>query len=328
MKHTQENNEFKAGIEEIKQISLTTAEKTNMLEHILKGSTFVECPIESPYMRFSFISMFSQKSFVYVGAAFSLFIMLSGGAVFASTGSLPGSVFYPLKVKVVEPAQGALIVSKEDKITYQNKLIEKRFIEAETLARAHTLDEDKENEISSLIEDHTQAFTEAVVALRAENSIDADTKDDIVINFEAQMNAHAEVLDALYDQQDTAKIDQSAKISQTARDNGVKVRNELKNKPEDSEIESKKTKEDVQLLIDKTNLDITAAASMGESAEKDHIITNTNKNLEHARALLKEVDDEDEKGNSENAHEKLLDSESAAKTASILLNLGFSVNNK
>ncbi len=321
------NKQFTVGVEEIREISLTAEEKVNMLEHILKGSTFVECPIESPYVKYSFVSMFSKRNLFYGSTVLALVVMLSGGAVFASDQSLPGNILYPLKVKVVEPLQGAFIFSHEDKVAYETHLITKRLVEAETLASTDSLDEAKEQEITSLIKNHTKAFTEGVITLRKTNVIDADTEDDIIINFEAHMNAHAQVFDVIYEQQhDPLKI-QNIKISQTARDNAVQVRNDLKNEDQKNNVKSKKTKDAIQALIDKTNLDIEAQ-STNPSKQKQNIITNTHKTLDHARALLKEVEDEDKKGNSQNAHQKLLDSESAAKSASIFLNLGLSLDGK
>ncbi len=317
------NENFIKGAEEIRKISMTPNEKANILENILKTSTCVPLPQKSPYASKFFISMFQHK-FIYAGSMLCLVFVLGGGAVFASNESLPGSTLYPFKVKIVEPIYGSLMFSDEQKIKYENTLIKKRFTEAGVLAVNNNLDEGKAEQINTLLYNHTQAFIKVADSSNKNGKIDDDSYDDLVVSFQAELNARAKVLDLLSGKTELSQSNEHAKISEKARDNAKKIREDLKNKEKKDRINSKKTKASVQLLIDKTLTDLDSADA-NSSPEKQKIIIDSKEALENARKFLKEVDTEDEKGNLEDAHERLLDSESAAKEAGILFNLGLSL---
>src|SRR3989344_200307 len=91
-------DDFKKGIENIKQIKMTDTEKSTMLARIFS------MPIKSPYTKYS-------RTFVYIKAhsvraiiALCIMVGLSfGGVAYASGDSFPGTLLYPVKTKIVEP---------------------------------------------------------------------------------------------------------------------------------------------------------------------------------------------------------------------------------
>jgi hypothetical protein len=239
------NEELINAIGEIRKISMTSGEKERVLQNILSSPR--NQPIKSPYTVYSFISIFNRKSFTYSLSVFCLVVILSSGTVFASTGSLPGNILYPLKVKVVEPVRGALIFSSEAKIQYESNLATERMIEAEILADEGRLDTSKEEELNSLLEIHTAAFHKAVINLRQNENIDKDKNDDIITDFEATMNAHARILNIVSGRQDDMGESTDTIISKTAKNNAIKVRENFRNKEEkqpQDQVENKEQNQD------------------------------------------------------------------------------------
>jgi len=138
---------FGRGIEELKNIRLTEAEKTRILERVFST------PIESPYMK-------RTPVFAFV---YSLILIISiSGITYASDFSLPGDTLYPIKVSVVEPFLDVVNSSAEDKIVWETEKVERRIVEAEKLADIDELDDDRAKELERKIEQSSRAFVKAV----------------------------------------------------------------------------------------------------------------------------------------------------------------------
>jgi len=236
------NTKLNKALSDIRNIKMTPLEKELMLRNIFTISPFFERPVKSPYsFPSSFFVKLKQRQFVYIAAALSLVFVLSGGTVFASEKSLPGSIFYPIKTKVVEPARGALIFSSEAKVLYQRELSVKRMVEAETLAQADKLDSDKEDELNRLLESHTTAFNSAVLKYKQNSNDNEDNlnSDEDIVNFQGALNAHAEALDSIIqrkNKKDNVEGNEENRISRTAREKAVKARDNLKDKNKDVPI--------------------------------------------------------------------------------------------
>ena len=138
---TEEN--FKKGIEALKTIGMTQAEKSAMLHNVFLA------PIESPYTRF-----FREFSYVYssrvrtVMAVCLVFVLSTGGVAYASGRALPGDVLYGFKTKIVEPVLDVVNnISPEKKVAWEEKKIDRRLGEAEKLARDNKLNETNSKEL-------------------------------------------------------------------------------------------------------------------------------------------------------------------------------------
>ena len=107
-----ENNKLKNGINEIRSIVMTDSEKARVFDNILKASTSNSKPIKSPWVTFSFVAMLQSNRLVYYIVIPLIIILSSGGVVFASQDSLPDNILYPIKVKVLEPMEGALALAR------------------------------------------------------------------------------------------------------------------------------------------------------------------------------------------------------------------------
>jgi len=313
------DEKLKIGIKEIKEIKMTELEKGHILKNILNSPVSYEQPIKSPWTIFSLFSVIHKNRLVYYGFVFSLAVVLGGGAVFASGNSLPGNVFYPLKVSIVEPIHSAFTFSPKKKAQYESNLATKRMIEAETLKSQGKLDKAKEERLSLLLEDHTKAFNKAIEG--------NDDDDDAITNFQAGLNAHARVLELMNERDDKSeKQEKNNKVSDTARAGADKIKDTLKeredNNKEKNEDKNEERKKHVREIIDGTVRELDNHTSVDVSPDRQTIIDNTHKTLEEANRYLKEADEEDEKGDAKEAYFRLLDSESSAKEAGIFLKSG------
>ncbi len=314
------DEKFNIGVEEIRNIKMTDFEKKQVLDNIFNSPAPLITPIKSPFMVLSFFSRLETNRFVYYGALPALAILIFSGAVFASTNSLPGSTLYSLKVGVVEPAHSALIFSPLGKANFQSSLATERLTEAEILESKNELGPLVEQKLNALLDQHTNAFNIAIDESRKNREIEQEEDDNLVTNFQATLNAHARVLDFIRGQKDKTATKEDNKISGAAREKADKVKSSIKSTAPRTGDKYSQKKEAVQSIIKQTTTDLEKHNSSDNSPEKETIINDTHQALDQAEQLLKEGDEQDEKGDSDGAYKNLLDSESSAKEAKIFLN--------
>lgn len=227
-----ENNKFKKGIDEIKNIVMTNDEKKLVFENILKLSenTPKLKSIKSPWFTFSFMSIVNKKQLAYFVVIPLLFILTGGGVIFASESSLPDSILYPIKVKLVEPIQETLTFSPKNKAKYETKLATKRLDEAIILAKKGKLNQINESKINNLLDKHTIALDKAINIVKKKES--KEQIDKIITDFSSEMNIHAEVLDIVNNKKDYNNIIKENIIKNIEKDNNK----EFSNKKEDNQI--------------------------------------------------------------------------------------------
>lgn len=211
------NKRLQKGIDEIKSIKMTDMEKDLIFSNILKSEAGVVKPTKSTWVNFSFMAILERNRLVYYIIIPLIFILSGGGVVFASIDSLPDSILYPIKVKVLEPVKGAFTFSQTSKAKHEIKLAQKRLIEAETLARENKLDAKAEDRINNLLENHTKALNNNLDKVSKVKKGGEDKADEISIDFDREMNQHAKILD-----------EGNTKISNKARENGEKIKEKFK----------------------------------------------------------------------------------------------------
>jgi hypothetical protein len=188
----EENKEIKKGIMEIRKITMTPEEKKRIFENVLSYQNYEEKPVPSPWFSFGFF--IQRNRILSYGTMAVLFVVLGGGSfVFASEKSLPGNALYPFKVNFVEPIHSALLLYPEEKVEYESKLATERLVEAETLAKENKLDISKEKQINDLLTKHTVALNEAINKVEKKESREKVYR--IAVNFQKEMDRHAQILD-------------------------------------------------------------------------------------------------------------------------------------
>lgn len=115
-------------------------------------------PLKSPYFTMTWLS---SKSMSYA-SVLTLFILFTGGTIFAAKSSLPGDILYPIKIHVNEKLESFVTVGKEAEIEVKVKHTLGRLKEAEELSNQNRLDEQKKLEIKNNIRIQTDEISKNV----------------------------------------------------------------------------------------------------------------------------------------------------------------------
>lgn len=183
---------FKKGIEEIKQIKLTLTEKEQILERVF------DTPIISPHTPVpSFWGMFlGQSRTAYVFASLFLFVSVGSVLAYNAEKSIPGDNLYFLKVGVTEPARDLVNISPEKKAEWEGVKTVRRLDEALNLAAEGKLNEKNRIELEARFNKHADAFDTSVSAI-ASSTKKTKKSELIEVEFEADVAAKTKVIDDL-----------------------------------------------------------------------------------------------------------------------------------
>ena len=175
-------NNFNKGIQELKNIRLTHAEKESILHAVF------QTPVGSPYAKPSVWS-FTYARFAYVGAFLFLFVCTGGIFAYADEGSVPGDLLYPIKTHITEPFHAALAVTDEAKAQWEATKAMRRLDEAKRLDQNHKLTPELNAEIEN-------DFTASQIAFQAKiNTLGTTTqREDIQNSFEKMMRDHEDII--------------------------------------------------------------------------------------------------------------------------------------
>ena len=145
-------------------------------------------PVRSPLSYLLVYRMQIARAFV----ALLLVLGVSGGAAYASEGSLPGEPLYALKTSVVEPLEGAFLFRHESRAAWQAILAERRLVEAATLASKGALTP----EIRADLEARFLAHVDKAEAAAAMVEADGDIHGALALrsDIEARLTADADIL--------------------------------------------------------------------------------------------------------------------------------------
>lgn len=240
------DEEIKNGINELKKTTMTSLERSQIFENVLNNKNVEkEKPVKSPWI-YSFGFFIQRNRVLSYSTLVLLFVVLgSGGFVSASQKSLPGMALYSLKVNLIEPAGSLLKLYPEEKAQYESNLATKRLVEAEVLARENKLDSTKETQINDLLTKHTVALNKAISLSEEDES--GEKIYEIAINFQNEMNIHAEKLENTKNQGDIKKekkTQQKIKKEIPVKSK-EKIKEEAKEETPSQKIEQKKETSEV-----------------------------------------------------------------------------------
>lgn len=152
-----------------------------------------------------------------------LVVGTAAGTAAASTGSLPGDVLYPVKVRIAEPVRTALIPSTEGRAAWQATLAERRLEEATKLAVARRLDPETERRLAANFQAHVEETLSASETLAAEGAVE----DSLAVrsDLEAKVDAHASILAVVVERLSTSTPEEApaAEILKVAEEKQVVV---------------------------------------------------------------------------------------------------------
>ena len=349
------NDQFNKAIQDIRNVSLTHAEKQAMLKHIISHHSHAHKPVKSPWSIFSFQVWVEHRGLSVALAALVLIIVGAGGSVFAAGRALPGDAFYAMKTHIVEPLRVALATSPQAKAEVASDLATTRLQEAETLAAQGNLDLPKQQEIDILLNKHVSELTGALA--QADST---DAAESVRTKFKTNMNAHARLLDVISQEASTStEKDEIAQVARSVRakgrfgdsqtsagialtammtapeattvapvpsDMGISAKGAKKNTSQSREKFNKK-KKSVQLLIQETHADIMQLGADTTPLQRS-IASNTIDTLDQASSSLMTADQQVEQGDDEAADATLKQSEETAAEAQILLRAGLKIRGK
>lgn len=149
--------------------------------------------VPSPYQRFfGILSPFtSSLRTPAVTLALILLATLGSTTAFAAARALPGDPLYPLKVNVIEPAQGLLAVSPEAKVEWQVSLTETRVNEVEQLAAKEKLTPEERIKSQESFDRSLRAAQATIQKLSRKNP---ETAEKIETSLTVSLNKHEDNL--------------------------------------------------------------------------------------------------------------------------------------
>ncbi len=226
MKNFMKDNKIKKAIGEIKKITMTFAEKKMVLERVMENASvkvdapFVETDItlsqttiytnktKSPWNIYSFGNWVQDHRWISSVSIFLIVILAGNSAAWASFGTLPGDIFYPVKVSIVEPLRIAFASTPFLKAEIQTRFVQDRLQESETLAARGLLDMKKEKDLNQRIEKQVAALAINVDGVKVTSPEEAD---DLNTTLEASINTHERLLDVISASRGEVRVAANAK---------------------------------------------------------------------------------------------------------------------
>ncbi|GEM_PF-2716495 len=329
---------FNKAIKDIKNISMTSAEKQVVLERVMKIS-----PIKSPWTVYSFGKWIQTHRPISALVVIVIVISAGNSAVLASRNTLPGDTLYPIKVNMVEPIRVAFAPTPTIKAEIQTELVQSRLQEAETLAARGQLNTTKEKDINQRIDQQVSDLTANIDNVKKSSPEKAD---DISTTLEASINTHERILDAIAINQGESRhgkengttgsaavttatatmvaptlTSESTQTQTQAPETSPKLNKKSESK-DDSNKNKKysKRKESVESLIQSTTADVASATTTATSSLLQETIVNDARiNLDRAQEKLQEAQNHNSNGNTNEAYSALIDSERATKEAVLFI---------
>ena len=201
---------FEEIIKKAKKVGLTDTEKSQIRANLLVRMGGLGRQINQRSLIFRVIKPMP------IFASLLVMAMLGGGVSFAAENSLPGEVFYPIKVKINEEVRATLALSAEAKADWEARRAERRLEELEKLAAAGKLNAETKAKIEANFEKHAEKVKERIAKL--ESKADVKAAADVSSKLETSLRAHGKILKKFSGTASVAvKADAEAHIASTTR---------------------------------------------------------------------------------------------------------------
>lgn len=332
------------GVRGLRNIRLSDAERQAVFSRLMEHVDQHPAPVVSPWKLYV-----SQYRFAFALASMFIIIVTGGATASAAEHALPGDVLYPIKISVLEPLRGALIIGAVPNANWAEEKTVRRLEEAETLAAQGKLNVATVQILKDNFAKSAGEFN-AIVAASA-SAASSTALVDARIDFEAKMSAHSQILASFAssspqsEQEDMAPlvrlVDEHVRSSKDDRVNAVQVliqstegsattspeRGDGKGTHGDGDIRTQNQTtqslftsraESIQSLIHTTEdrlRDSVDQTSTTSTSVQSVILDSVPQTLQSAKDSLKDAEQQQVSGNSNQAFSALLDSESSAKQA-------------
>lgn len=127
--------------------ALKNEEREAMREHLQRfmEQSREDRPVyeEESIGAFEWLASLLRGAFPRMAVIAGAFVLVGSGAAYAAEQSIPGGIFYPLKISVVEPLRGRLAQTDEEKANWEVQLAVRRLEEGEKLRMQNVLETSK-----------------------------------------------------------------------------------------------------------------------------------------------------------------------------------------
>lgn len=127
--------------------ALKNEEREAMREHLQRfmEQSREDRPVyeEESIGAFEWLASLLRGAFPRMAVIAGAFVLVGSGAAYAAEQSIPGGIFYPLKIGVVEPLRGRLAQTDEEKANWEVQLAVRRLEEGEKLRMQNVLETSK-----------------------------------------------------------------------------------------------------------------------------------------------------------------------------------------
>jgi tetratricopeptide (TPR) repeat protein len=265
-------NIFEQFNEVTKHVSLAEEDKFLMRERLVEYMEYKPIRYSSAVSRKEdYAFLFPYFHAHHFSGALMIALLVTGstfGVSFAAGDALPGDLLYPVKVNVNEEIKTVFISSTESRIVWEQERAGRRLVEASQLAAEGRLDSEKQETVSKLFAEHTEAMVEQVLVAEETDPVLAAEMSSV---FEDSLEAHEAVLARLIVEQEDAEEEGRGLVEQvrTVSMEVEKIRNDVEEKiaidesevtiPENSQEQGKVVKFENEKNADSANLRVRAS---------------------------------------------------------------------
>jgi len=212
----------------------------------------------------------------YSVATLLIVVLIGSSATYAAEQSVPGDIFYPIKIKVTEPARDLLVQTPIARAQWESQKASRRLEEATTLATRNELTPERSQEIEVLFQEHVNAAAKALGTLSSSNA--SSTIHDLENEFDMTLAEHAHTLRV------------ASQSSSSTRSNTIEERDHAREIQTD-EPENRPTQQKVPQEVPGTQiLSTTTASTTGQkenSTDSNRDTSSLEKKVEEARKQLR-----------------------------------------
>ena len=128
-------------------------EEKDALRQVLRAAVIADrvTPVHSEQKSLGLFSFVFGRRLAMVMLVVMLVVGSGFGIVSASNQALPGEVLYPMKTQFNEPLIGSFQMTEEKRAAWERTRVERRLIEAETLAENGRLGDDEKQELEQAL---------------------------------------------------------------------------------------------------------------------------------------------------------------------------------
>ncbi len=268
--------EFESIIKAVKNIKLSDAEKGEMRASVFENlSLRVEQNDVVTNQKSNRLIEYYQiiKNYYFMNNKYKLvpvmvmvlIVVLAGGTSAFAEKAVPGDLLYGVKVSVNEPIAGIFAVTKEEKVEWQERLVERRLVEAQKLVAQNNLKENTRAYLESKIQNQVAEFSAGSNDLASLGGGSASSSDDLNIRLQASLKAYSNVLAVVSNDKNTK--------DETKQEMGklLAVLSDSQNKIKDNynKLESKDNKETQTFSAAGTDTSNASDSSLAETKQNE-----------------------------------------------------------